>query len=173
MRGGHARDPGSEGPRSHHHEFTHVVLCAIAFRTGSRIFSLAETGHLTEGLRGAWERTGAGLAETERISPLGLAAVHTRRGSLEAAVILLPQPMRSGEAYLACAARTADPFLGPDEPRYFMLTDDRRPRGRETEHRTRLWNWTPDGRRFDLGEGPLPGTGALLDAVSRVWTIGS
>lgn len=172
MRVERGRVAGTDGPRRHHREFTHVVLLAITLQLGARIFRLAADGQLAGGLRGAWERAGTELPERERLPATGLTAVHTERGSLEAAVVILPQPMRAGEAYLACAARTTDPFLGPGEPRYFLLTDDRRPRGRETEHRTRLWHWTRDGRRLDLGDGPLPETGALLDAVARVWTIG-
>ncbi|GAB3206624.1 hypothetical protein ACQEU5_09755 [Marinactinospora thermotolerans] len=173
MRFGHAVGRGDDVPRRHHDEFTNVVLRAITFQLGPRLFSLAREGHLVEGLRGAWRRAGAWLPESERLEPTGLTALHTERGSLEAVIVVLPQPARPGETYMVCGTRASDPFLGPGDPDFFLLEADRAICGPRTERRTRLARWTRDGRRFDLGEGPLPEVGAMLDAIARVMAIGT
>ncbi|WP_233515363.1 hypothetical protein [Marinitenerispora sediminis] len=160
-------------PRRHHDEFTHVVLRAITFQLGHRFLTLAHDGQLADGLRGAWHRAGASLPEADRLPPTGLSALYAERGSLEAAVVVLPQPMRTGEAYLVCGTRIADPFLGPSDPDFFLLEADSTVRGPRTVRRTRLARWTRDGRRLELGEGPLPEVGALLDAIARVMAIGT
>ncbi|TDQ55268.1 hypothetical protein [Actinorugispora endophytica] len=173
MRVGYPPGRGDDAPRRHHHDFTNVVLRAITFQLGHRFFTLAREGLLADGLHGAWQRAGAGIPEGQRLPSTGLTTVFTRRGSLEAAVVVLPQPLRAGEAYLVCGTRTDDPFLGPGDPDFFLLEADHQARGRRTERRTRLARWTRDGRRLDLGEGPLPEVGALLDAIARVMAIGS
>lgn len=173
MRAGHALSRDDDTPRRHHHDFTNVVLRAITFQLGHRFFTLAREGLLADGLHGAWQRSATALPEEQRLSPTGLTTLFTTREALEAAVVVLPQPMRPGEAYLVCGVRATDPFLGPEEPEFFVLEADRRVRGRYTERRTRLVHWTRDGRRLDLREGPLPEVGALLDAIIRVMAIGS
>ncbi|GAA3728651.1 hypothetical protein HDA32_000141 [Spinactinospora alkalitolerans] len=173
MRFGHALGRDDDAPRRHHDEFTGVVLRAITFQLGHRLFTLAREGALGEGLRGAWQRAALDLPEEERLPPVGLSVLHTERGSLEAVVVVLPQPMRAGEAYLVCGTRVTDPFLGPSDPDFFLLEADRTIRGPRTHRRTRLARWTRDGRRFDLGEGPLPEVSALLDAIARIMAIGS
>ncbi|EOR72669.1 hypothetical protein JCM3263A_15060 [Thermobifida fusca] len=160
-------------PRRHHHEFTNVVLRAITFHLGPRFFTLARDRQLAEGLRGAWQRTGDALPAEQRLSSAGLTTIFTVRGTLEAAVVVLPQPMRPGEAYLVCGIRDNDPFHGPGDPDFYVLEADRTFRGSSTEPRTRLIRWTRDGRSLDLGEGPLPEVGAMLDAIIRVMSIGS
>lgn len=173
MRVGHAPGRDDDAPRRHHHDFTNVVLRAITFQLGHEFFTLAREGLLADGLHGAWQRSGTGLPEDQRLPSTGLTTVFTSRGTLEAAVVILPQPLRTGEAYLVCGIRMDDPFLGPEEPDFFLLEADRTIRGRHTERRTRLVRWTRDGRRLDLREGPLPEVGALLDAILRVLAIGS
>jgi hypothetical protein len=160
-------------PRRHHHEFTNVVLRAITCQLGPRFFTLAREKRLAEGLLGAWRRTGAALPEEQRLPSAGLTTIFTVRGTLEAAVVVLPQPMRPKEAYLVCGTRGDDPFLGPTDPDFHVLEADRTFHGNSTERRTRLVRWTRDGRSLDLGEGPLPEVGAVLDAIVRVMSIGS
>lgn len=164
-----ARNGRPDEPRRQHYEFVHVVLRAIAFRTGAYLLVMADTGRLAEQLRGTWDKVGEDLPADERIPSTGLAAGLYTYGSLRAAVIALPQARHVGEAYLAAYVLIEDPVLDP-QPEFFVLEHDVLPDG---EPGTRVTQWTRDGRHLDLGPGPLPEIGAFLETVSRVHTIGS
>ncbi|MQA97519.1 MAG: hypothetical protein GEV11_23860 [Streptosporangiales bacterium] len=165
-----ARRGEPDRPRRQHYEFVHVVLRAIAFRTGAYLLVMADTGRLAAQLRETWDKVGEDLPEAERIPSTGLAAGLYTYGSLRAAVIALPQARHSGEAYLAAYVLVEDPVFETREPEFFVLEHDVLPDG---EPGTRVTRWTRDGRHLDLGPGPLPEIGAFLETVSRVHTIGS
>lgn len=165
-----ARRGEPDEPRRQHYEFVHVVLRAIAFRTGAYLLVMADSGRLAEQLRGTWDKVGEDLPEQERIPATGLAAGLYTYGPIRAAVIALPHARHVGEAYLVAYVLIEDPVFGAGDPEFFVLEHDVLPDG---EPGTRVTRWTRDGRHLDLGPGPLPEIGAFLETISRVHTIGS
>lgn len=143
--------------REHHYRFAHRYLAVIAFKSPDR---LQNELHLKgeSMLLDAWKSVGKDLPRKQRVAPDGLHLDWAPFGLREVALITLPPPIATPEAYFVAIV-----FGGALMPDVFTLehADDI-----ETgEPYTVLGEWKVDGTHVNHGRGPQPDKAEMVQTI--------
>lgn len=127
--------------RHHHYFFAHEVLPAVFFSNPENfLFVLRWNG--TEELQASWKRVGNKLEQSDRLPGTGLDCELRQLGDqMTIALITLPAPCHSPEAYFAAAVYRAARERESAMVRYFTL-ECRQP---GPDQSPLVCEWTPQG----------------------------
>lgn len=107
--------------RWHHYFFAHKVLPAVFFNNPENFLFVLRTRGIQE-LQASWDRVGSKIEQGERVTATGLACEIRELGlGTTIALITLPAPERSPEAYFAAAVYRAPQRPEPAVTRFFTL----------------------------------------------------
>jgi hypothetical protein len=166
--------PSSEDldePRCHHYALAHYVLRSVAFDDPLAYLGILASpdAHkfLAHLLRSVSERC---KNEQPDFAAEDIAIHPVRVGQYPCAVIELPQPRATAEAYFTAAVLLADlqdqvPESAQRKLRYFTLEKGFVLNG---PPRTVLCEWTSEGSHVNYGDGPLPQLEAFVRAVEEL-----
>lgn len=139
-------------PRDHHYFYAHRVLPTLAFRDTIQTLDILRSENGLDFLTGLWHDMGRQLRARDRLPPDGLQLEMRRDGKYLYALVTLPPPLYSPEAYMV-ALQFESELLAP-RLRYFALElgylDPAGPR------RTVLCEWTAEPAHLNFGDGPPP-----------------
>ena len=169
--------PGTEA-RAQHYNFAHRVMPQVAHQFGASNVLLLDSPDAPGFLQRRWADAAQGVPITDLVEPVGLGArVHQRDGRL-AAVIALPQPLATPEAYFVAIVCDIPPQTPADKSEasldayretlaqmpvqfwtleYGFTLDSSR--------RTALCQWTNEGAHLNFGDGPAPDEAAFVEAI--------
>jgi hypothetical protein len=159
-------------PRCNHYTFAHHALRSSAFDDPLAYLSIFASPDPRPFLAHLLRSVSEHCKEREPQPDFGVEDITVHRvriGQYPCAVIELPRPRATTEAYFTAAVLLADlddrlPESGPAALRYFTLE-----KGfvLEGPPRTVLCEWTSEGSHVNYGDGPLPQLGAFVGAVEK------
>ncbi|GAC1375066.1 MAG: hypothetical protein NVSMB30_18720 [Hymenobacter sp.] len=162
--------------RSHPYNFTHVLLPQLAWRRPASVRRELRDPYLAhELLHYVWEKAAENLPARERVPPKGLRLSWHEVAGRATALVHLPPPQATMEAYFSALVYEEVGEPAPTEaeesrPRYFTLEATLGLSGAAGQP-TLIGEWAGEVHRH-LGRGPAagqPGTeGAFLDALATV-----
>jgi len=162
----------TEGIRCQHYQFAHVALRSVAFAEPVKWLALLATPDARAALASLLEQVEETCKERDEVgdfdaSQLGLHLL--RAGGHACAVVEMPAPRATGEAYFTASVLLVQPELELAELRYFTLEYNTA----DGAIGTMLGEWQADGGHRNHGKGPEPNLQAFLHALSAVLVSGS
>lgn len=165
--------------RGQHYCFAHRLMPQVAHQFGANTVLLLDRPDDAPGfLQRRWQAAAQDLHGIDLVAPDGLSArVHQRGGQL-AAVVALPAPLVTPEAYFIAIVCEIPPQAPADKSdasldnyretlaqipviywtlEYGFTLDDSR--------RTALCQWTNEGSHLNFGDGPAPDESAFVEAI--------
>lgn len=153
-------------PRCHHYQFAHAALRSVAFAHPLQLMALLASPEAKDAFGTLLEQVAENCKDCGELADFdaGQIVVHHRRAAGHpCAVVAMPEPRATGEAYYAA------PVLlmrgGPDDVdlRYFTLEYSA---AHDAEASTVLGEWQADGTHVNHGPGPEPSLEPFLAAVA-------
>lgn len=153
--------------RCHHYQFAHAALRSVAFAHPIQLMALLATPEAKSAFDSLLEQVDESCTGGEpRDFEASQVGVHTRRASGHpCAVIEMPPPRATGEAYYAAPVLLMDPDPEKVTVRYFTLEYSA---AYGDEPSTVLAEWQASGHHVNYGLGPKPSVDAFLDAISTL-----
>ena len=169
----------TEEARGQHYRFAHRLMPQVAYQYGANTVMLLDRPDVTpDFLQRVWNDAGEGLTGIDLVAPDGLSArVHQIDGKM-AAVITLPTPIVTPEAYFAAIVCDV-PAPAPTDKSEAALASYREMLTQiplvywtleygftlDDSRRTALCQWTSDGSHLNFGTGPAPDETAFVEAI--------
>jgi hypothetical protein len=160
-------------PRCHHYTLAHHALRRVALDDPLAYLGILASPDASEFLAHLLRSVSEHCREREPRPDFGVeeVAIHkVRVGRYPCAVIEMPRPRATTEAYFTAAVLLADPqdglpASGRVEARYFTLEKGFVFGG---PPRTVLGEWTAEGTHVNFGDGPAPRLESFLKAVEEL-----
>jgi hypothetical protein len=158
--------------RCQHYQFAHVALRSVAFAEPVKWLALLATPNARAAFASLLEEVAETCKERDEVgdfdaSQLGLHLL--RAGGHPCAVVEMPPPRATGEAYFTASVLLLLPDPEPAELRYFTLEYNTV----DGATGTTLGEWQADGGHLNHGAGPEPNVQAFLSALSALLVNGS
>lgn len=170
----HHLQDGSLSPRAQHYHFAHTELRRRAHEDPDGLVEKLSDPECEAFLNDLWSRVGnefrnsSDEPEPEPISPEGLDACAARVAHRPAAIITLPPPRATTEAYFVAVVLNHDldeaPKGPPEPPVYFFTLE--KGFSLDDAPRTVFCQWEDHVHR-NFGDGPPPQPRAFLDQIVR------
>jgi len=148
-------------PRSHHYEFAHRAIPAIAFDPRVDLAAIARQDRLGAALRANWEAVGERHDATDRLPDDGLAGELVEVAGQSAVLVTFPVAEHAAEAFFGLVA----PLEPPESRRYLTLEFSW---NLVTEHPTTVIGEWRAGSHVNLGPGPEPDRSTFLTIMEAV-----
>ena len=151
--------------RCQHYQFAHAALRSVAFAHPLQLMALLATPDVKSAFDSLLEQVDDNCSGSEpRDFDATELTVYTRRAhGHPCAVIAMPPPRATGEAYYAAPVLLMDPDPEKVTVRYFTLeyssADGEQPS-------TVFGEWEASGQHVNHGPGPEPSVDAFLGAIS-------
>lgn len=140
--------------RAHPYNFTHHLLPQLAWRRPAAVRrELSDPQLARELLHFLWEKAGETVPAAERVGPRGLRLHWHEVAGRAAALLLLPAPQATTEAYCAALVYETDPL--PETSAVASLTEEADDEGEEGEEELLPRYFTLEATLgLDDGQGP-------------------
>jgi len=165
----------TEQPRCRHYMFAHVALRQMAFEYPVEVIAALGSGKSSELIDDLWNSvdqacTEQGDNDQPPVNPADIKVHRMRIGEFPTAVVEMPKPIGTTEAYFTAIVLCVDPKQAGHakddmKVRYFTLekgaildTDD--------FDRTVLCEWTADGSHINSGGGAIPELSSFIEAIT-------
>lgn len=168
--------PGGQ-PRCRHYVFAHVALRQVAFEYPVEIIAALGSEKADALIDDLWQSVEQACSDQgpDDRAPVDRQAIRIHRvrvGVYPTAIVEMPTPIATTEAYFAAVVLCVDPEatgLSKEdiEVRYFTLEFGAKLAPGD-EDRTVLCEWTEDGSHANMGDGPIADVSLFAKAIKAV-----
>jgi hypothetical protein len=156
--------------RCHHYQFAHAALRSVAFAHPVRLMTLLATPEAQDAFSSLLEQVDENCKD--RGEPCDFDAsqltLHRRRVmGHPCAVVEMPPPRATGEAYFVAPVLLMAPEPEDVKLRYFTL-EYCAAEGEDAQAGTVLGEWQASGQHVNYGVGPEPSLEPFLEAISAL-----
>ncbi len=169
----HRLTDGSLSPREQHYAFAHTYLRGLAFEDPDRIVIALAAPEADELLVELWNGVAKDLVEAgeevEAVPPIGLEAIPARVAGRPCALVKMPAPRATTEAYFVAIVLNHDvdePAKPAPEPGVYFFTLEMG-FAIDGAPRTAFGEWDSAAIHRQHGEGPPADGRAFLDHIAR------